>query len=165
MKYKSIAHPILLMFAFVLPILILIIPTIFFCILSNENSLQNASVILILYCFICFIILIFYHNAFCSFEMDFRGIRNRRLSLRWEDIKKIEISEVELFRFSIFPTVKLDSVICIGNVEKRSFLFHNSKDCIFFSMSHKNLEAMKKFAKNKSALLDDFLNFYSTPKC
>ena len=160
MKYRSIAHPTMVLFVFVFPFSILIIPTILFCFVPNDNSFVNGVFISILYVVISTINAIFYHNAFVPFEMNLLGLKNNKWNINWEDINHIEILEVDLLKFSLLPTIKLSSVICIGTVQKGNFIFQSSRKCIFFAMSSKNLKFLKNFAKGKSKVVDEFLNVY-----
>lgn len=149
-QYWSVASPQIVIYVLVAPSILLLFPFVFFCLFSPSHFVTNCLAFTALYVIMVCVSSAICHNAFCVFKMTEEGIGNKYWNMRWEDIDGFEFCTVEILKYSLFPTIHLQSLICIGKVPKYGFLFLNAKQCIFFSASSKNIKMLKILSKNDS---------------
>ena len=158
MKYRCVAAPWLIIYVFIAPFGILIIPILFLLFAGNFDAVIS---VLLLYFSLVFVMGIILRNAFCVCSIDSTGIGNRHYKLCWEEINEISVKRILMFEYSWIPTIHLPSAICFGSAQGNvSFRGLNSKQCVFFCFSKKRLEILNLLGSGKSRQLDTFLETY-----
>lgn len=162
-RYKSVASYQGILAIFVVPLIMTVLISAFFPLaLDGQLLLKNWLILFLYYAFFWMALFVPYHNAFCRFEMNELGLKNRKVTIAWEDVDNILIREVDIFSTSI-PFIRLKKIACIGNVSDH-FISQKAGLCVFFSITRKNLEALEHFAKGKSVAVDEFLKRFYTDK-
>ena len=97
-------------------------------------------------------------NAFSITRIDSEGIHNRRLTLRWAEIKDFKIFDIRIKR-EIVKTKPFETVVGIGTFSGDSFLLQSTKKAVFFTLSKKNLEMIEHFCENKNEAVQDLVSW------
>ena len=163
MKKRYIASPHAVAYCLLI-ILIVTFPSWILC--AFKIAEQSIAILLIptgMSCVFFGIFYAFFHNAFCVCTLDEEGIKNRHLTLRWEDVDKIElISGADLFKYRFgFWKIECPSLICFGTIQDQSsFWSLSSRYTLFLAISQKRLKMMRTLGGGKSEQLDRFLEYY-----
>ena len=103
-------------------------------------------------------------NAFVIFKINEIGLHSKYLSVRWVDISSYTLLESTTYVMNDpnpWYKIKAPSVVCIGNYDEgKSFFKQNRHECLFFSLTQKQLIAVNKFGKGKSEAVDQILEYY-----
>lgn len=157
---KHFASIPLVLCTFLIPSLLCIL--LLFPLLLSQADAMLFFFLIFFYVFYLSISFAIWHNAFCRFEMDESGIRNKYIEIKWEEIQSYKICPIEWMKYSLIPTIQLPSILCIGKVNDGGFITQNPHDCVFFALTKKNQKMFQQCAKGKSGIIDRYLDFYKS---
>ena len=149
MKKYSVACPALVFLSIVGPLIICIpalIGALFF-----GHTLGVVGAILLptaTYCIMWLIFIAIYRNAYRRFKICDEGIRNKKIFIPWNEIKEINMCEVELWKYSLIPTVNISILYC-GCEKNTAFYSLDASKCVFFVASERNVKLLKKYCENE----------------
>lgn len=128
-------------------------------ILFQENWLLGVIVLTIVEIFIISFMLLVYGRSLVIVTIDEKGIRNRRVKLRWEEIGAAKAVEIEAnkFRPSIFNLRGIDVACFSLGREEGTFFSLSTKRVVMIRMSKKNYEVISKYGRGKSEVVAKFL--------
>ena len=164
MKFTFFSSPKIVWSLIVHDALMLVISEVIITAFSNDTAyiLQSAAVV--------FTLLYFaveykkYRNAFVIFKVDENGLHTKFLSTKWEEILSYTLIEPQAYVIldtNPWYRIKAPSIVCIGKFDdNKAFNRQSRHDCIFFSLSRKQLDAINKFGKGKSKAIDQVLEYY-----
>lgn len=112
--------------------------------------------------FVCFNIFfyILFRNAYQIIHMDEVGIRNRHVSIKWNDITEIRYFNLrEELGKGRSPKIPYCSAVGIGNPSEHSFLGQNVKSTVLFSVTKKNMNAIRTLCKEKNDAVNEILSW------
>ena len=99
---------------------------------SPAKMLQNAIVFLILDVMYLLTAIIHYRNAFAVVKMDKYGIRNKYISIEWENTMNYRIVTAGIGR----PPFRASAdIICFGNTDCGYFTKLNPRKTVFVSLT------------------------------
>jgi hypothetical protein len=146
---------------FIFPLIIPGLPILFIAVCTSQITFALLYVLLPAYIWIVVVSSLIYHNAYCKYRITLTGIENKHLSIKWQDIETYKIIRVRLFERTVIPRpLELSSIICFGVVEKDNFWLINSKQCVFFSLTKKNLDKIKEYGKDKNLVVSEIIEKY-----
>ncbi len=129
------------------------------------TSLAHPFVGLAVFVFSHALFYLFTHNAYHIVRMDEIGIRNRHFSVKWEDITEFRYFNLrEELGKGRSPKIPYRSVIGIGTLSEQYFLGQNAKDAVFFSVTKKNMNAIRTLCKEKNDTVNDILSWETYSK-
>ena len=133
-KYQTFASPSLVTFAlFPWELIILIV-----LLLIVETKLLAVLWTVTMYLIVSAIIVLIYHNAFTIVKIDESGISNNYATFKWEEIDCIETLSVDLFKYSLIPTIQVD-ILCFSKSNKNQSFLGTNRDCIFVEATKQNI--------------------------
>lgn len=92
--------------------------------------------------------------------MDEVGIRNRHVSIKWNDITEIRYFNLkEELGKGRSPKISYCSAVGIGNPSEHSFLGQNVKSTVLFSVTKKNMNAIRTLCKEKNDAVNEILSW------
>ena len=107
---------------------------------------------------------LFIFPAYSLTYIDENGIHNRHFSIRWEDIKEFRYFNLtEELGKGKFQKISYPSVIGIGTIQGGEFSSQSTKNAVFFSVTKRNMNAIRTLCKEKNDTVNDILSweFYS----
>ena len=100
---------------------------------------------------------VFDRNAFVKTYVSEVGIRNKYLSVKWQDISDYKIIELYVTVGKYGNRMVLNPVIAFGGFEYKNFFKQNPKKCVMISASKKTYELLKKYGAEKSDVVQRLL--------
>ncbi len=98
-------------------------------------------------------------NAFVRYEINESGIKNKYVSIDWENIESVVwFDDIVIGKYKR-PKIEVAAVLGI-NGKEGSFYSQNPKKCVFLTKNKKNFDALRAFGRGKSEILDKFLDMY-----
>lgn len=101
---------------------------------------------------------VFDKNAFVKVYISKEFIRNKYISIRWEDIKDYKINELYVTIGKDGHRKVLKPVIAFGDFEDKGFFKQNPKKCVMISASKKTYGLLKEYGAEKSETIQRLLN-------
>ena len=152
MKYFTLVSPFLVMYSIFTPTVVLTIPLII-CILNNNMS--DLLIVVLLHLLLNLMLFLFFHSAFILVNYSECGIKNKFLNLSFDDIQYATVIDVELLKYSLIPTIKIQ-LICLSTTKQKSSFWNYSKnDCILLPNTPKVLRQLKECSRNRSNAIRD----------
>jgi hypothetical protein len=103
-----------------------------------------------------FLWLVFYfstcHNAFQIVTIDSIGVHNKFTSIKWSEINKVKLIDVELYKYTFPKPIVIDDIMVIGNVKEGGFSMQNKKESVIISLTPKNKLLLQKYCRNSIVL-------------
>jgi hypothetical protein len=153
MKNRSFASLKLILYNFLAPIGIILLPLIYTLFLTIISEHNYTGIILLLYVFLW---LVFYfstcHNAFQIVTIDSIGVHNKFTSIKWSEINKVKLIDVELYKYTFPKPIVIDDIMVIGNVKEGGFSMQNKKESVIISLTQKNKLLLQKYCRNSIVL-------------
>jgi len=159
MTKKIFSSPLLVCFTLFSPTVILAIPFVLFCVSDTIHRARNLIILLVLHLILNLIIFWFYSFAFSIVSLDEKGIKARNLQLKWDEIGSVKTETVELFKYSLCPTLRMD-FICISKENETWSFFQRNKKCILMSKTDKNLKLLAKYSNGVSNAIKEYLQVW-----
>lgn len=161
MKYVTLTSPTLAMYSIFSPTVIFLLPLIFSFLSINGRFISNLMMILLVHFLMNIILVLIFRNAFQLVFCSKYGIKNKHINLKWEDINYVTTTTIELFKWSILPTIDID-LICISQKETTcSFWNITQKEYILLPLNKKNLNMLSIYSNSRSAVLSEFILRYN----
>lgn len=153
MKNKSFASSKLILYNFLAPIGIILLPLIYMLFLTMISKYNYIGIILLLYMFLW---LVFYfttcRNAFQIVTIDSIGVHNKFISIKWSEVNKVKLIDVELYKYTFPKPIVIDDIMVIGNVKDGGFSMQNKKESVIISLTQKNKLLLRKYCRNSIVL-------------
>ncbi len=129
------------------------------------TSLAHPFVGLAVFAFSHLLFYLFTHNAYQIVRMDETGIHTRHFSVKWENISEFRYFNIqEELGKGRYPKIPYRSVIGIGTLSEQYFLAQNAKNAVFFSVTKKNMDAIRTLCKTKNATVNEILRWETYSK-
>lgn len=157
MKNKFLTSPFLVLYSLFAPSPIFLPLFIFACIDNLPKNITSPIIILLLHLVINVILVCVFNRAFILVYFSDAGIKTRYLNLKWEDIKYVNITNFELFKYSLIPTKNLKFIVISKNEVNCSFNLYNPKQCILLPYNNKTLNKLLAFSNNRSVAINNFI--------
>ena len=163
--YRSLAIPSLAMkvLCFLLIPMLLLFPLIMS---FNDKLISIISLILLEFLW-SFILLIQYGKSLAIVTINEKGIKNRRVSLLWEEIGAAMALEIESqkYRFSGIIWKAIDVACFSVDREEGTFFSVNKDRVVLIRMDKKTYKILNMYARGKSETIDRFLDSIDWYKC
>ena len=157
MKNKFLTSPFLVLYSLFAPSPILLPLFIFACIDNLPNNITSPIIVLLLHLVMNLILVCIFNRAFILINFSDAGARTQYLDLKWEDIKYVNITNFELFKYSLIPTKNLKFIVISKNEVNSSFNSYNPKQCILLPYNNKTLKKLSAFSNKRSIAINNFI--------
>ena len=157
MKYSTLASPSLVLYTIFSPTVGLMIP-LTVCICSNRIS--SIFWVVSVHLWLNMMLFLTFHSAFTLVTYSQDGIKNKYLSLSFDDIKYATILDTELNKY--IPGLKINiPLICLGTtINESSFFTHSKRSCILLPYTSKVLRQLEDCLGDRDPEWFSFLKFW-----
>ena len=163
--YKSFAIPSLA----IKVIFIILIPVLlpFPLIMSSDDKLISIICLILMELLFSLILLIRYGKSLAIVTINEKGIKNRRVSLLWEEIGAAMALEIESQKYHSSGIIwKAIDVACFSVDREEGTFFSVNKDrVVLIRMDKKTYKILNMYARGKSETIDRFLDSIDWYKC
>ena len=162
MKKSGVANPKMILFIWGLPGLVWSWSILLVGILFGAEWIFFFFV----YVFCCSIVSFWKRNAYQVYQITTEGVENRYQKISWESVDQITLCRVctglhrrkGMWRF--WWKIEFPSVICFGDQNSDRFEKLDPRTCVFFSLSKKNLDALRACANGNCPAVEELYQAY-----
>ena len=101
------------------------------------------------------------HNAYGKTFISKDGIANRHISIPWHEIKDYRLLEID--QRGKIPKIKFSTIVCIGDVSTKDFVFCDLRKSVCFSLTRKNLKMIDEMCEEKNETIKELLSWNNFP--
>ena len=156
--YVTVSAPQLLRRILLIPLGLVALASAIVC-FSSIDKLTPSYIVpdMFMYFGAVLLLILRYGKVYQRIRMDEIGVHSGKVTIRWEEVEAYHLEEIA-FWYNSFWKYR-STVVRINGEEKDRFRSH-TRNCLYFPLNHKTLNAIRFYQKNRSDAMTDLTEKY-----